>query len=192
MLRNTDESEDIVPSQLATWIQRTKEGHQESFSPIYDMFIRDIYRFVFFKVKEEDTEDITAEIFIKAWEKIHSFSGTEEKFKSWLFTIAQHTIIDYYRTRKIVVSIDEALEVKDDETPDMPLEEHINDTLIQDALQKIPEPGKSIVILKYMQELSNEEIAQILSIKEGNVRTIAHRSLKRLKELLLELRSHLP
>jgi len=190
----TDGDETIAPS-LGFWIQSTQKGNHESFSPIYDTFITDIYKFVFFKVREEDASDVTSDIFIKAWEKIGSFQGEEHKFKAWLFIIAHRTVIDYYRTKKITVSLDDSLDVVNDDhhvwAPDKLLSEEMNDSLMQEALHKLPEPGKSILVMKYIQDISNEEIAQILNIHEGNMRTIAHRALKRLRELLEELRGDL-
>lgn len=191
---NRDEKEEI--SELMVWISQAKGGDSEAFAHVYDSCINDIYRYVYFKVAPEDASDVTSDIFIKVWEKLSSFQGDQEgKFRSWLFTIAHRTIIDHYRTKKITVTLDESLEVPDTEdsdlaTPEEDLSQSFNTTLLKDALKKLSEPGKSVITLKFLEDLSYTEIATILKIKEGNIRIIVHRSLKRLQEIIAELRSN--
>lgn len=188
-----DEKEEV--SELMTWISAAKKGDSDAFAHVYDGCINDIYRYVYFKVAEEDASDVTSDIFIKVWEKLSSFQGDQEgKFRSWLFTIAHRTIIDYYRTRKISISLDEGLEVPDNEhteisAPEEELTNALNADLLKDALKKLSEPGKSVITMKYLEDISYPEIAKILKIKEGNIRIIVHRSLKRLQEIINELRS---
>ncbi|MFN7160937.1 MAG: RNA polymerase sigma factor [Candidatus Gracilibacteria bacterium] len=182
-------------SELMLWISKAKQGDADAFAHIYDSAINDIYRYVYFKVAEEDASDVTSDIFIKVWEKLSSFQGDQEgKFRSWLFTIAHRTIIDYYRTKKITISLDDSLEVPDSEhtdiaAPEEELTHTLNTDLLKDALKKLAEPGKSVITMKYLEDLSYTEISKILKIKEGNIRIIVHRSLKRLQEIIDELRS---
>jgi RNA polymerase sigma-70 factor (ECF subfamily) len=79
---------------------------------LYDSYIEGIYKFIFLKIFDKEiAEDLTSEVFMKALKKIHTFKqeGTNT-FKSWIYTIAYNTIIDYTRKRKENISIEDSME----------------------------------------------------------------------------------
>lgn len=172
---------------------RTTED-PEAFAKLYDIYAKRIYSFVFFKVSNrEEAEDITSEVFLKAWryinekKKIESFSGL-------LYRLARNCVIDLYRSRskqKEQLSIDAEMEI---EIGSNRWTESFNEELgsklemqkIVLALKKMKHEYREVVTLRYVDELEVNEIAEITGKGQIAIRVTLHRGLKKLKELLNE------
>ena len=175
-----------------TLIQKAKEGKEEAFGVLYDRHISAIYRFVFLKVggKKGDAEDITHEVFLSAWKNIGNYKFQGFPFSSWLYRIARNAIIDYYRTSK------QNQNIAFHETPEHLLisektEEHdLDKTFEMERIKKclaLLEPTyQDVLIMKFVEDRSNKEIAAALEKSEGAIRVIQHRALKQLKKYLEE------
>src|SRR3989344_2601021 len=89
-------------------ILQAKEGKEEAFGRLYDKYMPAIYRFIFLKVGGDKgrAEDISPEGFLSAWQNIGNFRFQGYPFSSWLYRIAGNAVIDYYRTRKASVNIE--------------------------------------------------------------------------------------
>ena len=92
---------------LASLLAKAKKGDEAAFSEIYDLYFKKIYRFLYYRVSHKEiAEDLAEEVFLKALTKLSSI--TEDKaFEGWLYQIARNLVIDYYRQKKIDVSLDE-------------------------------------------------------------------------------------
>lgn len=166
-------------------IHQTRKGNPEAFDKIYDKYLDRIYRFIFFRVSsKEQAEDLSSQVFLKALE----YLGEKRKInnlQAFLYQIARNLIIDFYRDKKEVVSLDreEAKELQDGQ---LDISEKVNTKLeiekIKKALTEIRDGYKEVIILYYLEELSIREIAQILEKNKGNVRILIHRALKALRE----------
>lgn len=167
--------------------KKCQAGDKESFSQIYDLLADKIYKFVFFKCKSEDCDDLVEVIFIKIWEKINLYEDSNGYFSAWVYKIAHNTVIDYYRKHRPILSIEESLGIEDEDEEKNPLittEKKLNGEIVRLALEKLKEPYKEIIILKYIQDLSNEEIAEITGRSHVSIRVISHRALSKLKKIL--------
>lgn len=163
----------------------------ESFAKLYDLYIKQIYRFVYFKVSShEEAEDITADVFLKAWnyiqekKEIKSFSGL-------LYQIARNHIVDVYRFRSsqksiYKVSLDEnnSEEISDKGVWEKNLEIKLEHQHIVQSLKKLKHEYREVLTLRFVDELSVEEISQITGRKSLATRVMIHRALKKLKEIL--------
>jgi RNA polymerase sigma-70 factor, ECF subfamily len=165
----------------------------EAFAKLYDIYVKRIYSFVFFKVSNhEEAEDITSEVFLKAWryinekKKIESFSGL-------LYKLARNCVIDLYRSnsrQKETLSIDTEMEIELGDAGKWKRdlgEELVNKLEMQKivlALQKIKQEYREIVTLRYVDEMEISEIAEITGKGHIAIRVTLHRGLKKLKELL--------
>jgi RNA polymerase sigma-70 factor (ECF subfamily) len=171
-------------------ISRAKEGKEEAFGQLYDKYMPAIYRFVFLKVggHKAQAEDICHNVFLSAWQNIGSFKFQGHPFSSWLYRIAGNAVIDYYRTRKVNVNIENIPEEPVVETAS--LAERMDDRLelenIRQCLKKLEPSYQDVLIMKFVEELSNKEIAEALEKSEGAVRVIQHRAIKQLKKHLEE------
>jgi RNA polymerase sigma-70 factor (ECF subfamily) len=175
-----------------TW-GRLQNRDKDAFIQVYDKFAGDIYRFVYFKVGDgEEAKDLTSMIFLKTWSHIQTNSLTNGKtLRALLYKIARTSIIDYYREtgNKIEVSLDDPnhpLEIID-QTGNISgeVDTKTDLELIKGKLPLLKEEYREVIILKYINDLEIEEIAEITGKSRGNIRVLLHRALAALKELLV-------
>lgn len=145
----------------------------------------------------EATADVVQETFIKVYKNKHTYK-TIAKFSTWIYTIAGNLAKTELlkKKRRRIVSINsygeenETMDLPDSgHTPDTLTDSGIMDTMIQDALMQLNEVYREAVILRDIQELSYEEIAEMLKLEVGTVKSRINRGRARLKELLKELRN---
>ena len=166
-------------------IKKAKNGEAAAFGELYDEYLAKIYRFVFFKVgRKQDAEDVTHQVFMSAWANMKSYDYRGLPFSSWLYRMALNAVIDFYRTRKSNERLETVAEEKFAVEPR--LAEQIDRDLelktVKTALQKLEPDQQSVLIMKFVDDLSNKEIAQALNKSEGAIRVIQHRALKQLKK----------
>lgn len=150
---------------------------------MYTLYADDIFKFIFVHTHDvELAEDLTADTFTKAWEKLESFDGGHER--GWLYKIAQNKITDHWRKKK-AVPLSEEIEIADDKPSN---EEVVDKSLeaqkVHKALATLPEQMRSVVALRFMQGYSVKQTAEALSMSESNVRVIQYRALKKLQGVL--------
>lgn len=166
-------------------IKRVQKRDAEAFGRLYDQYSPAIYRFVLLKVSNKAaTEDLTHQVFLKAWQNIENYQTHGFPFSSWLYRIAHNLVIDYYRTEKhysdleIIkeVSVSSNLEEKIDQKRDL--------NLIKTAIKELPTEQQTIIIMKFVEDLTNKEIAAVLGKSEGAIKTAQYRSLENLKKII--------
>lgn len=165
----------------------------EAFAQLYDIYARRIYSFVFFKVaNHEEAEDITSEVFLKAWRYINEKKSIES-FSGLLYKLARNSVIDLYRSKtshKEVFSIDDEAgeNTQGKESWVIGFEEKIGEKIevqkIIKALKNLKQEYREIVTLRYVDELEVSEIAEITGKGHVSIRVTLHRALHKLKELL--------
>ncbi|MFA6227423.1 MAG: sigma-70 family RNA polymerase sigma factor [Candidatus Paceibacterota bacterium] len=169
-------------------------GDKNSFTEIVNRYLKSIYNFVYrFVGDEKATEDITQEVFLKAWKNIKKFD-IEKSFKTWIFSISKNTCIDYLRKRKDVPislfdneeggnSIEDNLidqELKPDEIFSL---EH-DKKQVQKALNELTTKQKEVIILKYVNGMSLSEVAEIIDIPADTIKSHHRRALMKLRKIL--------
>ena len=89
-------------------VLQAQAGNSEAFGQLYDAYMERIYRFVYFRVEDQQTaEDITSQVFLKAWNNLDRFQFSRTPYLAWLYTIAHNAVIDHYRTRKVSTALDD-------------------------------------------------------------------------------------
>ncbi|MFW5888559.1 MAG: RNA polymerase sigma factor [Patescibacteria group bacterium] len=169
-----------------------KKKDKEAFMQAYDMYLNDIYRFVFFKVKRaEDAQDITAGVFLKAWNKVRENKLEDKKtLKALLYTIARNAVIDHYRNAVNASTVNMGDQDNKFDIPDigrnMAEQAEINSDMeiVLEKMKELKDEYREILILRYINELSFKEISAITGKSKNNVRVISHRALKALRELM--------
>ncbi|MEK7542502.1 MAG: sigma-70 family RNA polymerase sigma factor [Patescibacteria group bacterium] len=155
----------------------------EQFGEIYDQYIGKIYRFIILKVESQEVaEDLCSEVFLRVFGEFQK--NSIENIQAFLYQVARYTIADYYRKRASmkVVSIEEAGELVE-ETSSL-FEEVMMSVQIEEvrkALGHLRDEYQNLIIWRYLDELSIQEIAQIMGKTEGSVRVGIHRALGALK-----------
>jgi len=162
----------------------------EAYAELYDLYVKRIYRFVFFKVgSHENAEDVTSEVFLKAWQYLIGGSESANEIKSFsglLYRIARNTIVDFYRSRSVKneVPMEEDLEVSDSGQWYGDLGDKMETEKIIQTIKKLKQEYQEVLTLKYVDELEVKEIAEITGKGQVAVRVTLHRALKKLKEIL--------
>jgi RNA polymerase sigma-70 factor, ECF subfamily len=178
-------------------IQCCLSGNPEAFEELVIRYQKPVYNLVYrFLGNVDDAKDITQETFVKAYQSL-SKHNPDLAFHSWLFRIAQNLSIDHLRwkKRRRTVSLDEPLEKKEqemhvheipDQTPNIrnQLIETEKCDRIQRIITSLPEQFKSVVILRHIEELPLQEIARILNLPLGTVKTNLYRARNMMKEKL--------
>lgn len=166
-------------------VRDAQRGNKEAFGMLYDAYVKHIYDFVYYKTHHKETaEDIVSHVFIKAMRGIEKIDPAKS-FKSWIYRIAQNTVIDHYRSRKQHTDIDDAWDIHD-ESIDI---EHDVDTKeklakVKKIIETLPQPQRDIVIMRVWQDLSYKEIAEIVGKSERNCMVIYSRAIEKLRDLV--------
>jgi len=182
--RPTDSS---LPDE-AKAVRKAKSGDHEAFAQLYDAYIERVYRYVYFRVTDEMTaEDLTSQVFLKAWENLDRYQIGKSPFIAWLYTIARNQVIDHYRTSKETVHLDAALQLADEgQRPDEEVQTSFDVEVIREALDLLTEDQQQVILLKFVGGLTTEEIADQLDKREGAVRALQMRGLQALAKHLEE------
>jgi len=182
-------SKDTSTKKIKSLVRKAQKGDAESFGIIYEIFAERIYRYIYLKTSSrEEAEDLTQQVFVRAWEALPQFEFKKNPFSSWLYSIARNLITDFYRKKKPDFSLDSenAVEMPDD----LDLTERliIQDEIRQvfEAINQLPLEQKDLLLLRFVDDLSYDEIASIMNKSPLTLRVIQHRALKRLKELMGE------
>jgi RNA polymerase sigma-70 factor, ECF subfamily len=166
--------------EIEALVVRVKEGDGEAFAVIYDILVDYIYRYVYYRVDKSDAEDLVEMVFLKVWENIGKYKPKKRAFTAWVFRIAHNLVVDYYRSAK-----DRAY--KREHNPIRVTEHSMNIDVLKKAMGKLKKNYQEIILHKFINELSNPEIARILKKSEGSLRILQHRALSALKKELNDL-----
>jgi RNA polymerase sigma-70 factor (ECF subfamily) len=160
-----------------------------AFGKIYDLYVHRIYRFVYFKVSSvEEAQDITADVFLKAWSYLIDEKGQEVRHLSaLLYRMARNRVIDYYRSQSHeALPLSERAEetVADGRMDPSKTDAKIDMNLLEKHLRSLKDEYREVLVMKYLDELETSEIANILGKNHGNVRVLLHRALAAVRELV--------
>ena len=169
-------------------LEKAKSGDQEAFSAVYKEYYSPIYKYFFSRTqKKELTEDLTQDVFLKAYGSLNSFKSTNKSPLAYFYTIARNLLIDYYRKKQPILMSDEKLVniVSDDvDNPENHAKIKESESFIKKCLDKLTDEQKEIISLKFIDGLSNKEIAEVTEKKESAIRQMQVRALKSLGKIL--------
>jgi len=178
------------------------DGDNDAFGKLLEKYSSFVYRTVFYDIKsKEDAEDISQEVFIKAYKALANFRSDSE-FSTWIYRICKNTIYDYIRKSSREKSIplsemssgdenDRIYDIPDDSGKYDPEKTYISKEtadIVNDAISSLSEEHKSIILMRDIEGYSYGEIADILSIEEGTVKSRLSRARNSLKKKLENLK----
>jgi RNA polymerase sigma-70 factor, ECF subfamily len=173
---------------LMQLIASARAGSEQAFTELYDLYFEKIYRFIFFRVgHKEVAEDLTEDTFIKVFRSLPSLNQ-ESSFESWLYQIARNKVIDYYRSKRQVVPLEEVENTLEYETNVIDIVNLENQQKIFiKLLKELTSEQQTVIKLKFLENLDNDKIAAIMNKNEGAIRVIQHRAITKLKDLISRL-----
>lgn len=155
------------------------------FERFYDMHVDRVYRYVYFRVRQntEVAEDLTSEIFLKALKHFPSYDPKRSQV-AWIMTIAKNHVINHYRDQKEEVDVDEIafhLEGSDGREEAVRSSEH---ELLYRAIEQLSAEERLLVEMKHLQGYRYKEIGEVVGKQPGAVRVQVHRAMKKLQSIL--------
>jgi RNA polymerase sigma-70 factor, ECF subfamily len=176
-----DRSEKIPDTCL---IKSSAKGNKQAFGLLYQRYLNEIYRFVFYKVGNiEIAEDITEDTFVRTWERLissHDNKWSIKNLRAWLYQTANNLVIDHYRKRKPVQLIEKFTHSKK-ASPEEIIELKDMSQVLMETIRALKPEFQQIIILRFINELSHEETASIMRISTAYSRVLQYRALKKLK-----------
>jgi RNA polymerase sigma-70 factor (ECF subfamily) len=169
-------------------VRRAVRRDGDAFTLLYERYIDQIYRYVFYRVgNQADAEDITGEVFSRAWKAIERYKVKGTPFYTWLIKITRNLIIDHYRTRKNLVSLENVECAADSRnSPEAVAESNLERHRLGAAIKKLKGEKQKVILMRFIDGFSYTEIARMLKKSEGAVRVIQCRALNDLRGILTE------
>ncbi len=168
-------------------LKQLEAGDSEAFGKLYMKYLDPLYRYIYFRVDQQQpvAEDLVETVFFKAWKNKESFFQEGKNFRAWLYAIAHNTVIDYYRQKKALSLHEKEDHIIDDKkTLEEEIEQKDSIASIHSALTVLTDEQRQVVLLKFVEEMSNKEIGKIMNKREDAVRALQCRALKKLREVL--------
>jgi len=154
-----------------------------NFLKYYNRYKDKIFNYFWYRVNfnRHQAEDLTADVFLRAFNNFDNFDQARP-FQPWIFTLARNCLINYYRTANREVSLDACQILNNDELPKISAK--LESERIVEKIKRLEPYHREVLLLKYIDGLSNAEIAQVLNKEEGAVRTQLSRALNQLRDNL--------
>lgn len=158
----------------------------ETLAEIYDEYSVKIYNYIYHRTGDRPlAEDLTADVFLRALEAIQSDKGWTTSLQGWLYRIAHNLVVDHYRrqSKREGPPLNERIAATDDRSVQI-AERILAGRKVRSALQYLTEEQQQVIVLKFAEDLSNREVAEILGKTEGAVKALQHRGLAALRRVL--------
>ena len=184
----TNRADGPDPTEVADLTARAVQRDPEAFAGLYDRYVDGIYRFFVFRVRNPtDAEDLTEQVFLRAWQAIETYRHQGRPFSAWLYSIARNLVIDHFRAARNNVELSEdALAPAGFAEPAVILEQTIALDRFRTALQELSADQQQVIVLRFIEGLGYEEIASAIGKSPGTIRVIQHRALAKLRQILAE------
>ena len=164
------------------------QGDTDAFSILYQRYVKRIYNYIFYRTgSQHDAEDLTERVFFRAMNHIHNYHNRGLPFTAWLYRIAHNLVANWHRDshrRREVPLDDHTYTIRHGEQPESALVRNQEIEGLLDAMHKLPEERQNLIILKFVEHMSNEEIARIMGRSEGAIKSLYHRTLLSLRDEL--------
>jgi RNA polymerase sigma-70 factor (ECF subfamily) len=165
------------------------QGDREAFGALYDRYVGRIYNYIYYRTgNQHDAEDLTSRVFTRAMKHITNYQDRGVPFSAWLYRIAHNLVANWHRdnSRKQEVSLDDSYWISSDiEMPENILVQLEEKEAMLGVIQELPDDRQLLLILKFVEHLSNAEIGEILGRTEGAVKSLYHRTLLSLREQII-------
>lgn len=167
-------------------LARASQGDQEAFGALYGRYVERIYNYVYYRTGNiHDAEDLTARVFYRALHHIHTYTDRGVPFSAWLYRIAHNLIANWHRdrSRHQEIPLDDAptLHYKGDLPEAALMKDQDRDALLK-LIRHLPPERQHLLILKFVENMSNTEIGQTMGRSEGAVKSLYHRTLLALRD----------
>lgn len=159
---------------------------QEAFGELYERYIKKIYNYVYYRTgNHHDAEDLAARVFFRAMAHIEGYTERGVPFQAWLYRIAHNLVANWHRdrSRRKIIPLDEFVAHSlRSEAPESQAEHQEEREQLMSAIRRLPEERQQLLLLKFIEHLSNAEIGNIMNRTEGAIKSLYHRTLIALRD----------
>lgn len=159
---------------------------KEAFGELYERYVTRVYSYVYYRAgNHQDAEDLTAKVFMRAMGHIQAYDERGVPFSAWLYRIAHNLVANWHRDRNRhkIIPLEEFTGWGDQtELPEETVEINEDREHLWESFQRLPEERQQLLILKYVERLSNAEIGVIMNRTEGAVKSLYYRTLSFLRD----------
>jgi RNA polymerase sigma-70 factor (ECF subfamily) len=164
-------------------VKAAQDGDSKAFGILYDRYIEKIYRFIYYKTFVKETaEDLTSDVFHKAFQKISSFDAEKGTFSAWIYRIARNAVIDHYRTAKKTIDIEDVFDLAEENRNEEEHDALLTLTRVKEYLNTLTPKQRELITLRIWEERPYKEIAEILGGSEDSVKMAFSRAIRDLRE----------
>src|SRR5713101_6555768 len=170
-------------------VTASKNGDQDAFAQLVQRYQRRVFNLVYRMLQQyEEATEITQETFLAAWQGLPAFRG-DARFATWLYRIAYNCSLKQLEQRKRDKALQVALEAEQDDAKLVDTEMDVRDrqALVREHLSHLPAKYRIVLILRHLQDMTYEEMAEILTMPIGTIKTHLFRARNLLKERLQAL-----
>jgi RNA polymerase sigma-70 factor (ECF subfamily) len=166
-------------------LNRAIQGDHEAFGKLYEEYVERIFNYVYYRTgNQHDAEDLTARVFFRAMRRIPQYQERGLPVSAWLYRIAHNLVANWHRDRgrRPEISLDEGFTaVPHSEQPEITLLQVEEQDYLLRIIRDLPPERQQLIILKFVEHMSNAEIGQIMGRTEGAVKSLYHRTLLSLR-----------
>lgn len=176
----------ISPQDLdeRTLVERAIARDKEAYGALYDRHVVRVYRHIYYMVgNTTEAEDLTAQAFLQGWEAIERYQIRGAPFVSWLLRIAHNLGVSYLRSRKESTQLPETLEDQGRQrNPEAVAQQRLDGDHVRQAILQLRNEQRRVIILRFVEDLDYQEVAEIVGKSVAAVRVIQHRALNALRK----------
>ncbi|WP_241037391.1 sigma-70 family RNA polymerase sigma factor [Blastococcus litoris] len=179
-----------APEGIDVWelVSQAQAGDAEAFGRLYDHYVSMVHRYVYYRVGDRATaEDVTSETFVRALRRIDSLSFQGRDVGAWLVTIARNIIRDHVKSSRYRLEVTTADMRDADRATDGPEDavvQHLTNRELLACVQQLGSEQQECIVLRFIHGLSVSETAEIMGKKDGAIKALQHRAVRRLAGLL--------
>ncbi|MDQ7026329.1 MAG: sigma-70 family RNA polymerase sigma factor [Anaerolineae bacterium] len=175
---------DLSDIELVVYAKEDKEA----FGEIYERYLDKIYNYIYYRTgNQQDAEDLTAKVFYRAMSHIENYVDKGVPFQAWLYRIAHNLVANFHRDkgrRKIIPLDDYIAHTLHSDAPDKQAESSEQEALLMEAIRRLPADRQQLIILKFIEQKSNQDIGEVMGRTEGAIKSLYHRTLLSLRDEL--------
>lgn len=201
-LRAAAKEKDINPTETRRLVARCKRGERGAFDDLIRRYEKKVYNFAFrLSGNYDEANDVASETFVRVYNALHNFRG-DSSFITWLFRITTNVYLDERKRKRArpyesldeMIELDETTVVRQIEdptpTPAESVEKQESSDILQQAINSLPDYQRMMIVLYHTENRSYEEIAEVLELPIGTVKSRLNRARLSLREKLEPLREH--
>lgn len=168
-------------------VQRARLGDPNAIGEIYETYQPAVFSYIYYRLGNvAASEDLTAEVFVRLVTNVRTYEDRGKPILAWLYTIARNLVVNFLRHEKCleILPLDENTNTVEDDAPHTGDDGRLAQHEIKAALDKLTEPQRQVVWLKFIEGYSNAEIASIVGRDENAVKSLQHRALAAMRRTI--------